>query len=78
MNAPIQVRTQPVYFAPTARKTFVTKRAAAKAEARARIRAKYPTERSSEDYKGWHWRSDLPHAEKLYRRYSRMILRSTP
>lgn len=72
----IHIKTQPVYFAPTARKTFITKRAAARAEARARILKKYPSERSEEDYPGWHWLRDLPKAEQLYRRYSRLIFKT--
>jgi len=73
---PIQVVA---YFAPTARRRFLTKRGAATAEARSRIKKKYPSERS--DYAanepGWSW-LDLPHHEKLLKRYSNILFRSIP
>lgn len=72
MKPSIQRRTQVVYYAPTANRTFVTKRAAAKAEARARIKVKYPTELGDEDESGWHW-SMLPRADKLLKRYARIL-----
>jgi len=69
-----------VWYAPTARRHFFTKKAACMAEARARIRAKYPSERAGYEEgqcicPGWHWR-DLPRAEELLRRYARVIFRS--
>lgn len=70
----IQSRQQAVYFAPTARRTFITKRAAASAEARAQIRKKYPTERGDIESPGYHWRHDLPNADKIHRRLMRRIL----
>lgn len=72
-----------VWFAPTARRHFLTKRAACIAEARARIKAKYPSERAETDergqtvYPGWHWR-ELPRSDELLKRYSRLIFRSLP
>lgn len=72
----LEQRTQTVYFAPTARRTYITKKGAAAAEARARIKKKYPTERDDPECGGgWHWTS-LPNAEKLLKRYARLIFRS--
>lgn len=55
-----------VYFAPTARRHFMTKKAAAMAEARALLTRKYPTEH--EEHYGdavmnrvWHWSDDDRH-----------------
>ncbi len=73
----LEQRTQTVYFAPTARRTYITKKGASIAEARARITKKYPPERDEpEGGGGWHWRYDMPNAEKLLKRYARLIFRS--
>ena len=72
-----------VWFSPTARRHYLTKKAACVAEARARIKAKYPPERSEYDErgqcvdKGWSWH-DLPRSDVLLKRYARVIFRSLP
>ena len=72
-----------VWFAPTARRHFFTKKAACLAEARARIKIKYPPERAEYDErgqcvdKGWCW-MDLPRSDVLLKRYARVIFRSLP
>lgn len=62
-----------VYLAPTAGRRYLTRKAAANAEARALIRAKYPTEHAEPDvsYSGWHWSND----DRLVRVYSRLAAR---
>ncbi len=72
----IELRTQTVFFAPTARRTYVTRRGAAFGEARARLTKKYPPERSNADSPGWSWRYDLPNSDKLLKRYARLIFQS--
>jgi len=72
----IEQRNQTVYYSPSARRTFVTKKAAANAEARARIKLKYPTEKDDPECGGgWHW-TMMPNADKLLKRYARLIFRS--
>ena len=72
-----------VWFSPTAQKHYFTKRGACIAEARARIKLKYPSEDSENDehgrciYKGWYW-GDLPRSEVLLKRYARVIFKSLP
>lgn len=67
-----------VWLAPTARRRYLTKRAAIHAEARARIQAKYPSERSHSDEfgriedPGFHW-SSLPRSDVLLRRVCRLV-----
>lgn len=62
-----------VYLAPTAGRRYLTRKAAANAEARALIRAKYPTERAEHDvgYSGWHWSND----DRLRRVHARLASR---
>jgi len=66
-----------VYLAPTAKRHYFTRRAAADAEARALIRRKYPTERPESDdcgrvtFAGWHWAED----ERLVRLHGRLTKR---
>jgi len=74
-----QVRplTATVWLAPTARRRYLTKRAAITAEARALIKKKHPTERAEYEqgrmiYSGWHWTS-LPRADVLFRRVCRLV-----
>ena len=63
------------YFAPTARRAYLTKEAAARAEARAMIRRKYPTEASDYPHdRGWHWSQD-DRLVRLYDRLSRLLRR---
>jgi len=73
----IERKTQEVFYAPTARKTFITKRGAANAEARARIKRKYPSiPFDPETGEVFHWR-ELERADDLYRRYSNLIFKAT-
>lgn len=60
-----------VYLAPTAGRRYLTRKAAAAAEARALIRAKYPTERDDAGYSGWHWSND----DRLRRVHARLASR---
>ncbi|WP_404927114.1 hypothetical protein [Mesorhizobium sp. ORM16] len=65
-----------VYLAPTAKRYYFTRRAAAGAEARALIKRKYPTERPESEggyvtYRGWHWSED----ERLVKVCSRLTKR---
>ena len=70
-----------VYYAETARRHFMTRDAAIKAEARALIKNKYPTEESENDgrgnctYPGFYWRQ-LPNSDTLYRRMCTAIKRA--
>lgn len=71
MSSPVLIeRRRTVFFAPGARKHFMTKRAAAQAEAKAMLSKKYPHERPEYDvgFDGWHWRQD----ERLCRVYERL------
>lgn len=71
-----------VWFSPTARRHYLTKRAACTAEARAKIKAKYPSEESQQDSEGrtwdegWHC-SQLKRYDELLRRLARVIMRAT-
>lgn len=65
-----------VFLAPTAKRSYFTRKAAADAEARALIRSKYPTERQESvmglvTFKGWHWSED----ERLVRLHRRLAKR---
>jgi hypothetical protein len=74
----IEERQAKVYYSPSAGRRFLTKRAAIRAEARALIEQRYPTERSEYDdrgmceHPGWHWHL-LDNSEKLYRRVCRLV-----
>lgn len=80
--AQIQQITRIVYLAPTAGRTYLTKRAAINAEARALIKEKHPTEETIHDYEsghyepGFHW-SELPRSDVLLRRVCRLVKQST-
>lgn len=75
------VRT--VYFAPTRGRYYMTKAGAIKAESRAILSKKFPTEQAEyEDfgfktYPGFHWTS-LPRSEVLFRRVCRLIEKAKP
>lgn len=71
----IEPRTHLVWYAPTARRHYLSKQGACAGEARARIKKKYPGERSSEFEPGWSWH-DLPRAEVLLKRYARVLFKS--
>lgn len=70
-------QTASVYFAPTAKRRFFTRQAAAHAEASAMIRRKYPTQQADYDDAGrctdpgFHWSSD----ERLCRLHKRLARR---
>ena len=53
---------------------YLTKLAAIKAEARALIIKKHPSEASEDDtgYEGWYWRK-IKRSDVLYRRVTRMV-----
>ena len=70
----IEPRTHLVWYAPTARRHYLTKQGACVGEARARIKVKYPAEKSDESYPGWSWH-DLPRAEVLLKRYARVLFK---
>ena len=71
-----------VYLAPTARRRYLTKKSAVRAEARALISRKHPTEKGEYDeagmltYEGWHWTS-LPRSDVLFRRVCKMVERKS-
>ena len=77
--APVCELTDTVWYAPTPRRRYLTKRAAIAAEARALITARHPKERQELDgfgriaYPGWNWR-ELPRADVLYRRVVRVVI----
>lgn len=66
-------RQATIYYAPTKRRHYITRRGAAKAEAAALLCRKYPTEHGTEDdgYSCWHWSGD----ERLNRVYARLVRR---
>lgn len=74
----IERREAIVYYAPTAKRRYLTRRAAVSAEARAIIKDKYPNEDTEHDdsgrctYPGWCWR-ELNRSEVLHRRLCRLI-----
>jgi hypothetical protein len=78
--AALELVPRTVYRAPTARRHYLTPRAAADAEARALVMRKYPTEREGRDHNGmvydpgWHWSSD-PRLVRLHKRLRRSLLR---
>lgn len=70
----------PVFYAPTKRRRYLTARAAARAEARAMIERKYPTEGQEFEHgfmthPGWHWTADN-RLVQAHKRLTRLILRS--
>ena len=71
-----------VYHAPTARRRYLTKKSAVRAEARALISRKHPTEKGEYDdmgrltYEGWHW-TNLPRSDVLFRRVCKMVERKS-
>lgn len=70
----IEVVQQPVFYAKTKGRRYLTLRAAANAEARALLDKKYPKERAEHEqgrmiHPPWHWSSD----EKLTKVHSRLV-----
>lgn len=74
----IQTLSQIVYRSTEARRTYLTKRAAIHAEARALLSKKHPPEKAELDvgYNGWRWSVDYPRANVLLRRVVRLVKRS--
>jgi hypothetical protein len=75
----IQKRMRVTYFAPTKRRHYFSLTAAARAEARAQIVARYPAEEAEYEegrmtYIGWNW-TDEPRLLKAHRRLSMRIIR---
>jgi len=78
--ARLTTATRTVYYAPTRRRAYLTKDAAAYAEARAMITRKYPIEgRVTENGfvvdSGWHWTED-DRLCKVYARLARILRRA--
>ena len=77
----IEIKNRAVFRSTVAGKAFLTKTAAIRAEARALIRARYPTEQAYDDpaigcfETGFHWR-ELHRSDVLYRRVCRLIKQS--
>lgn len=72
--------TRTVYKATTKGRCYLTKAAAIRAEARALIENRHPSERAYMERgyvvdPGWHWTA-LPRHEVLYRRVCRLVKRS--
>lgn len=78
--ADLIAHTRKVYRAPTARRDYFTARAAARKEADALLKRKYPTERSHTDDHGrvedpgWHYTSD-DRLCRVHDRLARLLLR---
>jgi hypothetical protein len=74
----IEARTKKVFYSQTANRHYFTKLAAIKAEARALLIKKHPTESAENEpeighyYPGWHW-TELKRSDVLYRRVMRMV-----
>ena len=74
----IEKTTRTVYRATTKGRAYLTKTAAIKAEARALIENRHPTESSEFDGNGyqtdpgWHW-TNLNRSDVLYRRVCRLV-----
>lgn len=70
-----------VWYAPTARRHFFSKHAACVGEARAIIKAKYPSEEGEYEngycvYPGWSWH-EIPRSGELLKRFARRISKKT-
>lgn len=73
----ITIEKRTVYRSTARGRSFLTKRAAIRAEADALIRKKYPTEKHEQENgyttsPGWHWH-ELPRSEVLLRRLMRKL-----
>lgn len=76
----IQPRPDTVYFSPTKRRRYLTARAAASAEASAKLENKYPSEAAEYENgrmydPGYHW-SQEDRLVLVHKRYSRLLLRA--
>lgn len=74
----IETRTAKIYYAPTARRRYLSKLAAIKGEARAIIMAKHPRQWPEPEvgFSGWHWR-EIPRSDVLLRRMMQIVKRSS-
>mgnify|MGYP003454952329 CR=1 FL=1 len=70
----IELLPRIVYRSTAAGRTYITRRAAIHAEARALIVKKHPPEQAEWDvgYSGWSW-EELPRAHVLWRRVVRLV-----
>ena len=71
---------RPVYKAPTKGRCYLSIRAAANAEARAMLDARYPREEAEYEhgmmyYPGWHWSSDK-RLVQVHKRLTRVLVKS--
>lgn len=78
--AAIQARPTTAYFSPTKRRRYLTARAAASAEANAKLEDKYPTEDAEYEngrmyFSGYHW-SQEERLVRVHKRYMRLLLRA--
>jgi hypothetical protein len=77
----IQPKPATAFYAPTKGRRYLTARAAANAEASARLEGKYPSEETEYDdfgritYPGWNWRLD-DRLVRAHKRYARLLLRA--
>jgi hypothetical protein len=75
----IQERQRKVYYSPTGRKHYFTKKAACWAEARSRVEKKYPSEHYERDTgAGWSWREDERLCKLVSRIFKRIYRASQP
>ena len=74
----IELLPRIVYRSTAAGRTYITRRAAIHAEARALIERKHPREHAEWDvgFAGWYWRVDLPRSDVLFRRVVRLVKRA--
>ena len=72
----VQAKLRTVFFSPRRRRHFMTPIAAARAEAGARIKRFFPTEKPDEDVSGWHF-TEVPRLvavfDRLVARYMRQL-----
>lgn len=78
--AAIERIERPVYKAPTKGRCYLSIKAAANAEARAMLDARYPSEEPEYEqgrmyYPGWHWSSDK-RLVQVHKRLTRVLAKS--
>jgi len=64
----ITKRLRTAYYAPSKGRHYFSLRAAIRAEATARIKRRYPSQKDSIDEPGFYWKEDVANADKLLRR----------
>ncbi len=74
--ARIKTQTSTAFYAPTARRRYLTRRAAAVAEARALLSRKYPAEHDDYGRIEWHWSHEDRHL-RTHKRLARLIARAS-